>query len=73
MIHNPAVNDDLTKLGIAFLQDTDGNQLINFESLKPEDIVIIPAFGTTLEIEKKLNDLSINIQQFVNKDFFFLN
>ena len=64
MIHNPAVNDDLTKLGIAFLQDTDGNQLINFESLKPEDIVIIPAFGTTLEIEKKLNDLSINIQQY---------
>ncbi len=64
MIHNPAVNDDLTKLGIAFLQDTDGNQLISFESLKPEDIVIIPAFGTTLEIVKKLNDLSINIQQY---------
>jgi 4-hydroxy-3-methylbut-2-en-1-yl diphosphate reductase len=64
MIHNPAVNDDLTKLGIAFLQDTDGNQLISFESLKPEDIVIIPAFGTTLEIEKKLNDLRINIQQY---------
>ena len=64
MIHNPAVNDDLTKLGISFLQDTDGNQLISFESLKPEDIVIIPAFGTTLEIEKKLNDLSINIQQY---------
>ena len=64
MIHNPAVNDDLTKLGIAFLQDTDGNQLISFESLKPEDIVIIPAFGTTIEIEKKLNDLSINIQQY---------
>ena len=64
MIHNPAVNDDLTKLGISFLQDTDGIQLISFESLKPEDIVIIPAFGTTLEIEKKLNDLSINIQQY---------
>jgi 4-hydroxy-3-methylbut-2-en-1-yl diphosphate reductase len=64
MIHNPAVNDDLTKLGIAFLQDTVGNQLISFESLKPEDIVIIPAFGTTLEIEKKLNDLRINIQQY---------
>ena len=64
MIHNPAVNDDLTKLGIAFLQDTDGKQLISFESLKPEDIVIIPAFGTTLEIEKKLNDIGINIQQY---------
>ena len=64
MIHNPAVNDDLTKLGIAFLQDTDGKQLISLESLKPEDIVIIPAFGTTLEIEKKLNDLGIDIQQY---------
>jgi len=64
MIHNPAVNDDLTKLGIAFLQDTDGKQLISFESLKPEDIVIIPAFGTTLEIEKKLNDIGIDIQQY---------
>jgi 4-hydroxy-3-methylbut-2-enyl diphosphate reductase len=64
MIHNPAVNDDLTKLGITFLQDTDGKQLISFESLKPEDIVIIPAFGTTLEIEKKLNDIGINIQQY---------
>ena len=34
------------------------------EKLEKDDIVIIPAFGTTLEIEKKLNDLSINIQQY---------
>ena len=54
MIHNPAVNEDLEEQGIVFLQDTDGNQLIPFEQLHSKDIVIIPAFGTTLEIEKKL-------------------
>ena len=64
MIHNPAVNDDLTKIGIAFLQDTDGKQLISFESLKAEDIVIIPAFGTTLVIEDRLKIIGCDIQAY---------
>jgi 4-hydroxy-3-methylbut-2-enyl diphosphate reductase len=64
MIHNPAVNDDLTKIGIDFLQDTDGKQLISFESLKAEDIVIIPAFGTTLEIEDRLKIIGCEIQAY---------
>ena len=64
MIHNPAVNDDLTKIGIAFLQDTDGKQLISFESLKTEDIVIIPAFGTTLDIEDRLKIIGCDIQAY---------
>ena len=64
MIHNPAVNDDLTKIGIAFLQDTDGKQLISFESLKEEDIVIIPAFGTTLDIEDRLKIIGCDIQAY---------
>jgi len=64
MIHNPAVNDDLTKNGIAFLQDTDGQQLISFESLMAEDIVIIPAFGTTLEIEDRLKSIGCDIQTY---------
>ena len=50
MIHNPQVNADLQARGVRFLQDTHGRQIIPFESLQPEDIVIIPAFGTTLEI-----------------------
>ena len=50
MIHNPDVNMDLQSYGLQFLQDTEGNQLIPFEELNSEDIVIIPAFGTTLEI-----------------------
>lgn len=54
MIHNPQVNSDLMRLGVAFLQDTKGNQLIPFDSLTPDDIVMIPAFGTTLTIEAQL-------------------
>src|SRR6476469_9227155 len=53
MIHNPQVNADLVDRGVRFLMDTKGNTLIPFEELQPEDIVIIPAFGTTPEIEKR--------------------
>jgi 4-hydroxy-3-methylbut-2-en-1-yl diphosphate reductase len=64
MIHNPQVNADLQSHGITFLQDTQGNQLIPFDKLNGEDIVLIPAFGTTLEIEKKLNDLGIPTENY---------
>jgi 4-hydroxy-3-methylbut-2-enyl diphosphate reductase len=40
--------------------DTRGNELIKLDTLDSEDIVIIPAFGTTLEIQKKLNEIGIN-------------
>lgn len=59
MIHNPQVNSDLLSRGVQFLMDTSGKQLIPWESLQPEDIVIIPAFGTTLEIEARLESLGI--------------
>ena len=54
MIHNPRVNEDLQARGIRFLRTTVGEQLIPFDALKPDDIVIIPAFGTTLEVEQEL-------------------
>ena len=50
MIHNPHVNDDLKSRGVQFLMDTKGNTLIPFENLLPDDIVVVPAFGTTLQI-----------------------
>ena len=59
MIHNPQVNADLTALGVTFLQDTKGNQLIPFDTLTPDDIVMIPAFGTTLAIEAQLAERGI--------------
>lgn len=59
MIHNPHVNNDLLARGVQFIMDTAGKQLVPWESLNPDDIVIIPAFGTTLEIEAKLTSLGI--------------
>ena len=60
MIHNPHVNTDLRERGVQFLCETSGKQLIPFDELKPEDVVIVPAFGTTLEIQAKLNQRRIN-------------
>ena len=64
MIHNPQVNADLLQKGVQFLQDTNGNELIPFETLTKDDIVIIPAFGTTIEMEKRLNAIGIQVQQY---------
>jgi 4-hydroxy-3-methylbut-2-en-1-yl diphosphate reductase len=64
MIHNPQVNADLLQRGVQFLQDTYGNQVVPFESLTKEDVVIIPAFGTTLAIEEKLNAIGIKTAKY---------
>jgi 4-hydroxy-3-methylbut-2-enyl diphosphate reductase len=64
MIHNPDVNKDLTDNGVQFLQDTNGKQLISFDELTPADVVIIPAFGTTLQIEKLLEQKNIEVQKY---------
>ena len=64
MIHNPQVNADLQSRGVKFLQDTYGKQLIPFETLQAEDIVIIPAFGTTLEIEERLRAIGIRTEKY---------
>ncbi|GAB3510690.1 4-hydroxy-3-methylbut-2-enyl diphosphate reductase [Emticicia fontis] len=60
MIHNPDVNADLQSQGVKFLMDTKGNQLIDWNELNPDDAVIVPAFGTTLEIQKQLESLQID-------------
>ncbi len=64
MIHNPQVNADLTKRGVQFLQDTSGNELIPLSTLNADDVVIIPAFGTTLELEEKIIQKGIDIQKY---------
>ena len=64
MIHNPQVNADLQSHGIIFLQDTYGKQLIPFEEINANDIVLIPAFGTTLEIEEKLKHIGIQTEKY---------
>ncbi len=64
MIHNPQVNNDLLARGVQFLMDTSGRQLIPWNDLRADDIVIIPAFGTTLEIEAQLQAKGITPLQY---------
>lgn len=64
MIHNPLVNEHLKQLGVQFLQDTNGNQIIPFSVLQKDDVVLIPAFGTTLEIENILHEKKIQIEKY---------
>ncbi|MBS1687311.1 MAG: 4-hydroxy-3-methylbut-2-enyl diphosphate reductase [Bacteroidetes bacterium] len=59
MIHNPGVNADLQALGVHFIMDTSGKMLMDWNELTSDDIVIIPAFGTTLELEQQLRDKGI--------------
>ena len=64
MIHNPDVNKDLTDHGVQFLQDTNGKQLISFDELTTDDVVIIPAFGATLQVEEILQQKGIEVQKY---------
>ena len=64
MIHNQEVNADLQDRGIKFIADTDGTQFIPWGKIKKDDIVIIPAFGTTLEIENLLLDKQVEVQKY---------
>jgi len=64
MIHNPAVNKDLNERGILFLQDTQGKELISFDTLTINDVVIIPAFGAPLDILDILEKKGIKTQKY---------
>lgn len=60
MIHNPDVNADLLKKGVQYLFEPDGSPLIPFSELNPDDVVIVPAFGTTVQIQQELSTLGID-------------
>jgi 4-hydroxy-3-methylbut-2-enyl diphosphate reductase len=64
MIHNPDVNEDLLAQGIKFLQTPAGEQLIPFSELTSNDIVIIPAFGTTVAIAEEIRATGANIDSY---------
>src|SRR5262249_6722077 len=51
IIHNPHVNDRLRSLGIRFLSD-EGESL---DALTPDEVVILPAFGVTIELLQQLS------------------
>jgi 4-hydroxy-3-methylbut-2-enyl diphosphate reductase len=64
MIHNPEVNKDLNAHGVQFLQDTHGEQLISFDVLTTDDVVIIPAFGAPLNILEILEKKGIKTEKY---------
>lgn len=64
MIHNQEVNNDLQARGIQFIMDTDGQQFISWDKIGRDDIVIIPAFGTTVEIEQLLLNKGVEVQKY---------
>ena len=54
MIHNPEVNADFQSRGVQFLHDTLGNELVPLDTLGADDVVIVPAFGATVELERRM-------------------
>jgi len=64
MIHNPAVNEDLASRGLRFVFTSEGEQLIPWEEISSEDIVIIPAFGVSLEVEEILKKKGLDTRTY---------
>ena len=50
IIHNPHVNEQIRAQGIRFLSDAGES----FDALTPNDVVILPAFGITVELLQSL-------------------
>ncbi|HEY9228136.1 MAG TPA: 4-hydroxy-3-methylbut-2-enyl diphosphate reductase [Gemmatimonadaceae bacterium] len=49
IIHNPLVNGRLRQLGIDILAHPDPTGAFDFSAITPEDVVIMPAFGVTID------------------------
>ncbi len=59
IIHNPEVNEQISSLGIKNLLGQ--NKEANIEDLRPEDVVIVPAFGTELSTLQQIKDIGCQI------------
>jgi 4-hydroxy-3-methylbut-2-enyl diphosphate reductase len=54
IIHNPEVNDQIRNLGITMISNRPTDEEIG--RLRPDDVVIIPAFGTEVATRRKLEE-----------------
>ena len=59
IIHNPEVNDQISSLGIKNLMGK--NKQADIADLQPEDVVIVPAFGTELCILQQIKERGCQI------------
>jgi 4-hydroxy-3-methylbut-2-en-1-yl diphosphate reductase len=64
LIHNQVVNLELQSRGVKFIMDISGNQQVNWEDINSSDVVIVPAFGTTREVENILLEKGIDAKRF---------
>jgi 4-hydroxy-3-methylbut-2-enyl diphosphate reductase len=78
LIHNSFVNDDLRRRGLRYLQTDKGtpytsdgrkatgaqDEPLLWDSLTPEDIVIIPAFGATDDDKRRLVRKGVPVYQY---------
>ncbi len=60
IIHNPQVNADFKEMGVCFLRGPFSEPGIN-GALRPEDVVVIPAFSATVEDINMLQDLGCTV------------
>jgi 4-hydroxy-3-methylbut-2-enyl diphosphate reductase len=57
MIHNPSMNDRLREMGIEFLSEGfNGRPDEKFDTLSPEDVVLLPAFGAPVDWVNRLRE-----------------
>ena len=56
IIHNPHVNDRLREMGVKILER--GDKGFDFSGLGPSDVVILPAFGVTIDDFAALRELA---------------
>ncbi|RJP29443.1 MAG: 4-hydroxy-3-methylbut-2-enyl diphosphate reductase [Candidatus Omnitrophota bacterium] len=56
IIHNPRVNRNLREMDVRFLSGGDGENY-SYDDVRPEDIVILPAFGASVEEMEKLAEI----------------
>lgn len=56
IIHNPHVNNRMTEMGIQFIYP-DGDGGFDFSRVTPDDVVILPAFGVTIDDFNRLREI----------------
>lgn len=56
IIHNPEVNDQLREMGIMSIKE--GKEGYDLTIVNEEDVVIVPAFGATVDTMNKLKELN---------------
>src|ERR1051325_7301337 len=59
IIHNPEVNDQIRAMGIVSISPKPAEAELAQLSLTPDDVFIIPAFGTEVATRKKLEAMGV--------------